>query len=242
MMHFFEYDIDQSMLIVTLLISVYVGMCSVMYSYLLIKRKNGQKNRDETFKILSDGFNSEVKIDEFDIRLIYQKKGQRFCSSYASFIEMYILYLRNGHTADLQNFEEVNNFLKGIVEREHLSRPYDGIDESERRILLSIEDAVQEEGIKKVVHNSLNDLSQSISNTECKLKRADRINAWTIPISVIGVILTCISLFFGSGMSPKQYDKFDEHMVTVIRKAIPSTLNNADSVEIADTLSLKSTL
>lgn len=52
-------------------------------------------------------------------------------------------------------------------------------------------------GEKESAHNNLADLAISIKNNQAKLKKANRLNAWTIPTSIISIIITVCIWWFG---------------------------------------------
>ena len=112
--------------------------------------------------------------------------------------------------------------LKKLIELQYASVPYGGIDENKRRIMLSIEDAVQGEVSKKSVKKYLEDLTGFIRSTERSLKRAKNMNSWSIPLAAVSLFFTILSLFVGSRLSNKDLDRLDQHISTTVYQKIDS--------------------
>ncbi|MBO7551617.1 MAG: hypothetical protein J6T62_08895 [Fibrobacter sp.] len=92
------------------------------------------------------------------------------------------------------------------MNKEKEEQPFSNVEERERLLLLSIDQSVKNKEITSVPNN-LRNLSLTIQKTQNELKQAKKINRWSIPISVIGVILTIISMFLGYFSSNSDIEK-----------------------------------
>ena len=184
--------------------------------------------KKKAFSLITKCFNSEVGIDEEELKLIYNKYIDKSIT-YASFIEQYFIFIRNKNTTEIKDFSNVYTFLKGIINREQNSVPYIGIDERERKNLLSIENALRDNKSYESVKDDLSDLSSAIRNTENRLKKTKRLNAWTIPLAVVSFVFTVLSFFGGARISDKDYEKIGRHISIAISHSLDSlSLNSGD--------------
>ena len=212
-------------ILISILLAVYVSF--IMLFMLKFYRRRQLVKRDKTyvFSLLSDGFKNAVPIDESDIRLIYKRRVDKtYFPSYVKFIEEYLLFLRSGHEDTVSDFSKVNTFLKQIIERENQAEPYEGVDENERRLLRDIEESVSDEAEKKHVVSNLEELAIHIRSNQDRLHRSKVTNSWTIPISIIGLVLTLVMFIFGSKVSDSDLNKIEESVKTAIQS---ETINNA---------------
>ena len=201
---------------------IFVGVPAFVIAGFWIQAIRDRNKLEKAFSLLTAGFNSDVAIDKDDILLIYIKMAPADFGSFTHFLEEYLLYLRNGHSDEVRDFSSVNLTLKKIIGILNASVPYGGIDENKRRVMLSIEDAVQEEASKKSVKKYLEDLTGFIRSTERSLKRAKNMNNWSIPLAAVSLFFSILSLFVGSRLSNRDLDRLDQHISTTIYQRIDS--------------------
>jgi len=192
-----------------------------------------QKKREEIFKQLCKGFNSEIAFDESDIRRRYRKNSNLF-ASYVSFMEDFLDFLQNTDYSEVHEPQKINTFLKEIINREQATQPYEEIDEKERRSLLAIESAITDDALKVMAKNNLSDLSASIQKKDGDLKRAKRTNAWSIPLAVISLVFTILSFFLGTRLSKKDFDEMEKRITTVIENKFTST-SSSETIDLPGT-------
>ena len=181
------------------------------------------------YKSLSNGFNSGSICDESDIKLIYDKRIGKSLCTYVSFIEGYREHLINGHKDEVDDFEKVRSTLRIIEEREKQSEPYSGLDESERKAMQTIEKLVKQGNSQSVVKDNLRELSNSIRAYKQELKRKSKQNNWTIPVGVIGLLLSAFSFIWGSKISNKDKARFDDRF-SAIEQGIDALAKKMDKI------------
>lgn len=93
------------------------------------------------------------------------------------------------------NIIDISNRLKTIIKSENCQKPFENVNDHERRLLISIDDAAKNKKTTSIPY-SLTELSEILISNQKRLKRANSTNYWTVPISIIGFILTIISLIF----------------------------------------------
>ena len=200
-------------IILRLVISVLICVLAVLlFNYLITIQRREEKTRQEAFRQLSNCLNSKVSFDTSDIRMIFRNNSSLF-PSYACFIEQYLLYLRENDFDGINNPDNINSILKSILNNEQASQPYGEIGEKERRSMLSIEAAVKDNDLK-----------------DKDLKRAKRVNAWSIPLAIISLVFTIITFFFGTRLSKKDFDELEKRLTTVIEQRLVDTASSDETI------------
>jgi len=81
-----------------------------------------------------------------------------------------------------------------------------------------------EESAKKAeftsLNNNLEDLSIVIENNQKALDKARMTNKWSIPISVIGILLTLFIWLYGSSLSDKDVQRISTQIYSSISDSI----------------------
>ena len=162
------------------------------------------------------------------LSLVYKKEIARKYDnlSYISFLESFLIYVRQ-KDEDGELTTKISNIIDPILEKEKAEKPYSNIKERERRILLAIEKSAQK-GELTSVNNNLEDLSIVIENNQKALDKARMTNKWSIPISVIGILLTLFIWLYGSSLSDKDVQRISTQILTSISDSINTS--NTDSL------------
>lgn len=193
----FNHEWENILLALYLVFLVYI-----VFVFTWMKRMKYKNKIKRSFKLITKGFEDDTINNKDDILLIYKSVMSYY--TLADFLDEYIIYLRNNKDEkenadvkiDVDLFNKIRKFIKSIVDEERQEKPFEGVDSYELRLLTVIDEAAQS-GEKKSVHNNLKDLAVSIKNNQKKLKTASLINAWSIPISVISIIITVCIWWFG---------------------------------------------
>ena len=121
----------------------------------------------------------------------------------------------------------ISKRITPILNKEREEKPYCNIQDRERRILLAIEDAFKKNETNSIKH-TLVDLSMVIESNQKALDKARRANNWSIPISIIGVLLTIFIWLYGSSLSNKDVERISTQLsTTILEKCI---IERPDSV------------
>ena len=225
--HFFFGWTDLLVTLLPLLIAFILA-----YSRVVIFEQRGDKKnvklKDELFQQLCKGFNGTIAFDESDLRLRYRKASSLF-SSYVSFIEEFLVFLQNSDYEGIKDPEKVCSILKCIIAREQTSRPYEEIDENERRSLIAIENSIKDENVRALVKNDLEDLSISIQKKDKDLKRARKTNAWSVPLAIVSLAFTIVAFFWGNRLSKKNFDEMEKRISSAIERQYSGTAHSANT-------------
>lgn len=203
-----------------------------MYFLVFIKDRFNNKRKNqlkEAFELISKGFANATIEDTKDIQLIYKRCIANHFEelSFADFLERYIIEL---HKSELESssLNSIKNNIKAIIEEERCEKPFDGVNDHERRLLSAIEDGAKRSELSSISHN-LDELAIVLKGNQKRLRNALVTNRWTVPISIIGVILTIAIWIFGStSISSKDMDKINDSIRVNVNKAI----SQPDSLKI----------
>ena len=184
---------------------------------LILKRKRSQKKIKEAFEILNKGFANGTIEDTKDIQLIHKQCVANLSEglTFAVFLEKYIIALQKSEL-EAARLNAIKNIIKKNIEEERCEKPFDGINDHERRLLSAIEDCAKRNETTSITHN-LDELSIVLKNNQTRLHNAVITNRWTVPISIIGVILTIVIWIFGStNVSQKDIEKISANTCSKI--------------------------
>ena len=163
-----------------------------------LKKKAEGKYYELLLKAIEQG-----TIEEDGIRSIYKRFNEKLSNifisgeiSYEEFLESFNFYvIENVKDEVLTN--KVNQKLKPILDTIKEENPYADVDERQRRILLSIEETMKNSstitpGERTAIRHNLNDLAIAFVEKQERLLRSQKLNKWTVPISIVGVLATLV--------------------------------------------------
>ena len=220
---------EKVFMLLTTALAMYVSMFVMMLT--LRKRKSYRKRTDteRAYELLLKG-NKQQTLTDNAIVLVYKRMiAQNYeYVSYIDFLESFLLYVRE-KDEDGKLTHEIYNIIGPILEKEKAEKPYSNVRERERRILLAIENSLNK-GETTSLKNNLNDLSGVIENNQKALDRARKTNKCTVPISIIGVLLTLFIWLYGSSLSNKDVERISNQIYSSIKDSMHIT--SSDSVII----------
>lgn len=220
---------EKYVLLSTVFISVYLALVVLMITRIKSRHYRIRTEKEKAFELLLKGFNQKT-LNANAIYLIYKREVARKLESvsYVDFLESFLIYVRN-KDEDGTLTKDVSGTIESILEKEQADKPYSNVKEREKRILCAIEESANK-GENLAVKNNLKDLSIVIENNQKTLDRARLTNKWTIPISIIGILLTLFIWLYGSSLS----DKDVQRISTQIYKSVVDSLHvdKSDSLTI----------
>lgn len=189
--------------------SVYIiiplAIFAVSYLFLLInsmRRRARIRKTKETYELITNGLKDGTVSTENDIRRIYEVYGMAdYYYTFASFLDKYLVFLLREKDEKIQyskddklegkiSYQDINTLLSGIIKRERTEKPYEGVNEYERKLLQDIETAADNNRpteVKSGLSYLANALMES-QKTNSKENRRNRL------LTIIGVIVTVLSL------------------------------------------------
>lgn len=224
------YNFFDNNFILALIIMLYIFV--IMYFMVFIKYRALKRKRyklTNAFDLITEGFSKDTIEDTNDIQLIFKRCVANYFEnmSFADFLERYIIELHSSNieTAELKS---IKRKIKVIIEDERREKPFDGVNDHERRLLSAIEDGAKHGETSSITHN-LDELAIILKGNQKKLKTAIVTNNWTIPISIVGLILTIATWYFSStSISQEDMNKLNDN----IRTSIETTIVRQDSLKM----------
>lgn len=224
-----QFSDEKIIMLITTVLGMYVTVFVMMAT--MMKRKTYRKRADKekAYDLLLKGYKQQTLSDNA-IFLIYKRMiAPRYdYISYVDFLESFILFVRQNDT-DGKLTKAITEIINPILEKEKAEKPYSNVKERERRILLAIEKSLNK-GETTSLKNNLDDLSGVIENNQKALDRARKTNKWTVPISIIGVLLTLFIWLYGSSLSNKDVERISNQIYSSIKDSMHIT--SSDSVII----------
>ncbi|MBO4874501.1 MAG: hypothetical protein J5542_04260 [Bacteroidales bacterium] len=186
-----------------------------------------KKNKENAYKLLIKGIEQET-LGEQDIYLIYRQLlvNNKIDILYIDFLESFLLYVRQKDKDGVLTKKSTKITIP-IIEKEKEKTTYSNIQERERRILLAIETSVNE-GETTSLKNYLVDLSEAIASNLKDLNNARQTNKWTIPISIISILISLIMWYSESSLSDSDVKRISNQIYTSITDSL--NISNSDSL------------
>jgi hypothetical protein len=179
----------------------------VTLKLLILWRVEREKTANtKNFKLLMRCIDQDA-LDEMAILRIFKKRNEdlnhiifnyilNYNLSYERFLESFLIFLISTDTIGAYH-KKARNVIVPIIQRIKDENPYSNVNERERRMLLSIDDTTKKspnltESEKAAIKHNLDDLAMALEENQNTLKKSKIANKWSIPVSVIGVLLTLI--------------------------------------------------
>lgn len=216
---FRQFSDERFVTLMTSFISAYIALFVFMITRMKSRKYRNRSDKEKAYELLLKG-NEQQTLNDKAISLIYKREIARKYESisYIDFLESFLIYVRQkDEDGSLTN--RISEIIDPILEKEKAEKPYSNIKERERRILLAIEESANK-GEHVSIKNNLEDLSVIIENNQKALDKARMTNKWTIPISIIGILLTLFIWLYGSSLSDKDVQRISTQIYTSISDSL----------------------
>ena len=216
---------EKFVLLLTCFIAVYMSMFVLLLMYTRLRKSRihrGDSDKEKAYALLLKG-DEHNTLNDNSIRLIFKRMVEPKYDhiTYLNFLESFLIYVRQADN-DGTLTKRIEVLINPILEKERAEKPYPCVKERERRILLAIENSAAK-GETASLKNNLEDLSTVIENNQKSLDRARATNRWTIPISIIGIILTVFVWLYGTSLSEKDVQRISNQIYTTVSDSLNST-------------------
>lgn len=210
---------ERLVLLFSLFISIYVALFALMITMRKSRYRREKSDKEYAYELLLKG-NEQKTLNDGSIFLIYKRSISRKYEhmSYMDFLESFLMYVRQ-KDEDGTLTQSISKIIEPILEKEKIEKPFSNIKERERRLLLAVENSASK-GETSSLKNNLTDMSIVIENNQKELDKARAINRWSIPISVLGILLTLFIWLYGSSLSDKDVQRISAQICTTLSDSL----------------------
>lgn len=213
-----------------LLITILFSLLLVIGLLLWVKKRirETDKNSDKFFfELLEKKINLELIKDKTDVEILANSIAREYDTGYslAPLLENFLKFCIEGKECLLT--QEKYEFIKKLIIQENEDKPYSGIPEEERRLLINIRDSIKHSDTESILFN-LDELKSILTTRNKVYEKTIFINKWSVPLSIVGVIFTIVfglisikqpiniakteSLIEKSNFNPSEYNIFEQKL------------------------------
>lgn len=194
-------DTEDILVLTGVVIAVLFIVFLIIHFVRFLKRKS--KTEIEFYELLLKGIKQGTIEDEEGVCFMFNRLNEKlfdiilsYSVSYERFMDSFQLYVRE-KDEDGELTKKVTQILKPILDRIKDQNPYANVDDGQRRILLSIEDTMKNSSTittseRTAIRHNLNDLAIAFVDKQKELLQSKKVNKWTVPISIAGVLATIV--------------------------------------------------
>lgn len=180
------------------------------------------------FDALNKKFDLELIKDRKDITILRDSIAREHDTEYslAPLLEDYLKHLASETLKNIapDKIQHRYNVLKRIIEEEQQEKPFADVPEEERRLFRSMKDSITHSD-KQALEFNLNELSALIAQRNKIYIRTEKLNKWSFPLAVFGLI-TSIIFGFMSLSTPIDYKQIEALNNKLVHAQQPTTKTN----------------
>ena len=195
---------DSIIKVITLLLIIFIFITEFISSFWFVKLKDKRKKKvQEVYGIVTRRFIYGTIIHKDELLRLYEDYHlEKVFDTFASFLDSYLAYLLKYEDPRIQYYQEIEDSegkvqyktieetLSSFITEERKVKPYEGVNERERKLLQDIEIAA-ERNEQTAVKSSLEYLANAIIENQKIYSKENRLNN---RMTIIGVIITIIGL------------------------------------------------
>lgn len=218
---------------------IVAGIGALVVARQLLFFKNVRKAGNETvFDKIDQKFSSDLINDKDDIQLIINSvsRSEDEVYSLAPVLEDYYT-TRLSKSQDIGSEEILRRYgiIKKIIKEENKEKPFSGVPDEERRILMNMNDALANNDSKSIEFN-INELNSVLTTRNKVFESNAKLNKWSVPLAILGVFFTILFGILSFTPSKIDYEKINAQNKTILDEAIRQL---QDSVNISTNPQLK---
>ena len=201
----------------------------VLFAYLFVLAiaiifitSSRQRAKREFFKSLTNKIQANLITTKNDVSVLINSINRKYAINYP------ILYYLEDYLTHISTFKpafkkEYQDLLNEIVTSEQVDKPFDGVPEEEKRLLININSAIKSQNLDAISYN-LHELGTVLSTRNRIHSRNAKINQWSIPLAIAGLVVT---IAFGYlSLQGINYEKIKD----INKKAIQEVVSSKDSI------------
>lgn len=171
------------------------ALMTAMAGFLSRLRRARLTGREKFFRALDKKFDLQLIRDRNDILVLINSIARENEREYslAPLLEDYAKHLVTyaSEETDLDKLQLRYETVKKILEEETKEKPFADVPDQERRLFRSIDDAISNDDKQSLKFN-IHELSTLVSARNRTYLRTNRLNRWSVPLAIIGLVTTII--------------------------------------------------
>jgi hypothetical protein len=214
---YYDYSPVYFVIICMGLFSIVTPLCFIgtIFRFRKIEKCYTYLNQYYDYKLLSeeiirDAYKNHFTPNDYPFIAFLEKMKQKFGED-----------KRN----DRDKIAYVNNIIRPIIEKEKEKEPFLGVNDKEKRWLISISDSMKAAGVNSAEQH-LYSLSEAIKERQIEHKRTIIVERISLAVSILGLIVTLLMYYFETALPKRD--------AQVIEEYINSTLNKKDYIKFED--------
>ena len=183
---------------ILILLAITVAYAVGVFTLLSRISERRERERGRFFKALKEGMNSSAVSSLVDVENIYKGVKRLGSGDFASpaslsrWLREYLVeLLADREKGDKEDIIERKHLITEFIEQNEKQSPYASLPELEQSIITDIE-AYMGSDDKKAIRRKLGEITTAIQAREDSLTRIRTTNRWSVPLAVIGLVLTVI--------------------------------------------------
>lgn len=183
--------------------------------------KNVKKAGNQAiYDIIDNKFSAGLIKDKEDIQIIINSvsRAEGEIYSVAPILEDYYTN-RLAESSNLDETEKTarHSLLKDIIKNENEQKPFSGIPDEERRILINMKDALSNKDNQAIEFN-ISELNSVLTTRNKMFENMSKLNRWSVPLAVSGVFFTILFGILSFKPNDIDYEKIRSENQTLINE------------------------
>lgn len=200
----------------TLLIILLSLLLLLVFVLLFIEPKLKSIAIGKAHKLLLKGFEQNTIKQETDIEQIFDTID--FSYSYVGFLSSFIIFVRENDKDGVLT-KSVSDYINPIIEKEREKEQFSGVEDNERSLLLAIRETVYNDE-KRSFNRHLVNLAKAIEDKQKRMKRLGIINWISIPLAIVGVVLTIVFGLRTPSLSDQDVERVSKQVYTTLNDSL----------------------
>ncbi|MFA8451934.1 MAG: hypothetical protein ACEPOW_14660 [Bacteroidales bacterium] len=194
-------------------------------------KKVRKSSKDSIYNTLDQKLESGLINDKEDIQLIinsFSRTEDEFYSITPVLEDYFTKRLSKSDKIETEELKRRYKLIKDIIKDENKNKPFSEVPDEERRLLISIKDALSNNDNQAIEFN-VNELNSVLSTRNKVYEKTNRLNKWSVPLAIAGTFFTI--LFGILSLSPQgvDYDRIKDDNNKIIKDQFEKYKNEIDT-------------
>lgn len=183
-------------------------LLNILTSRVVNPERQDEKSKEKLFKILNSHLSEGGEIDIDFLKYIKSSVEREFDTTIivSHLLEDYLVH-KLQFSPDTGNDKNKHiDELKLLIESENKIKPFDSLPSEERRLLKGLKDSIVNNASLENTYYFIDELSTVLSIRNSEYEKSHQTNKWSVPLAVIGLLLTIIFGLMGIFSGPSEQE------------------------------------